>query len=593
MAGQAMSARPDRQLSVGKIMSIIYDTVIRNGIIHDGSGAEPYVADVAVHGGVICAMGRIDAPGRTEIDAKGFLVTPGFVDIHTHYDAQSTWDERLVPSSWHGVTTVLMGNCGVGFAPARRDDQDALVELMEGVEDLPGACLHEGLPWNWETVPEYLDVLAGRRFDMDLGALLPHAPLRVYVMGERGLRREAAMPEDIVRMRELTAQAMRAGAFGFSTSRTIAHRTKAGELTPMIRAQEEELLGIAQGMADAGHGILEWVSDWDQPDPETEFAMLRRIVQKTGRPCLYSLGQRHDRPTEWRRLLEMSIQAEREGIVIRPVIAPRPIGSLFSLSGTQNPFSATPTYRSIAHLPLEERIAEMQRPEIKARILSEDPFEESEFAYFDRMGRERMYEQMYLLDDELNYEPQREKSVASMAARMGRRGDDLVYDLLLQNGGKEFLFGVFSGYAGFNLAPTEEMLRHSVVLMGLGDGGAHVGFISDASFPTYLLTWWGRDRPRGRRPLPELIRRLTSENAQILGLADRGLLRPGLRADINVIDFDHLKLEKPVAEADLPAGGKRLKQKSRGYVATMVAGQITYRDGQETHALPGKLLRQR
>jgi N-acyl-D-aspartate/D-glutamate deacylase len=573
-------------------MSTAIDVVIRNGTVHDGTGADPYQADIAIDRGVIQAIGRIEARGRTEIDAAGLLVTPGFVDIHTHYDAQATWDTRLAPSSWHGVTTALMGNCGVGFAPARSEHRQALVRLMEGVEDLPGACLHEGLNWNWESFADYLDVLADRRFDMDLCALLPHAPLRVYVMGERGLRREAATPDDIARMRELSAQAMRAGAFGFSTSRTIAHRTKDGDLTPMVRAHEDELLGIVQGMADAGHGMLEWVSDWDQPDPETEFAMLRRIVQKTGRPCVYSLGQRHERPREWRRLLDMSVQAQREGIIIRPVIAPRPIGSLFGLSGTQNPFSATPTYRSIAHLPLEERILQMRRPDIKARILAEDPFKDSEFAYFERMGKERMYERMFVLDDRLVYEPAQEHSVASMAARAGRNADELVYDLLLQNDGKDFLFSIFSGYADYNLDPTEEMLRHSVVLMGLGDGGAHVGFISDASFPTYLLTWWGRDRPKGRRSLPELIRRLTLENAQAMGLTDRGALRPGLKADINIIDFERLALEKPVVESDLPAGGKRMKQKAQGYVATLVAGQVTYQESHATQALPGRLLRQ-
>jgi N-acyl-D-aspartate/D-glutamate deacylase len=569
-----------------------YDLVIRNGSVVDGSGAPAFKADVAVKGGTIAAVGAFTGTGAQELDARGQLVTPGFVDIHTHYDGQAIWDQHLTPGSWHGVTTVVMGNCGVGFAPVRPQDRDALIELMEGVEDIPGPCLHEGLRWNWESFADYLDALEAVPRDTDVCAQLPHGPLRVYVMGERALRLENATADDIAQMRRLTAEAMRAGGFGFTTSRTISHKTVKGDPTPMLRAREDELMGIAMGLADAGHGQIEFVSDWDQPDAATEFAMLRRLVERSGRSCVFSLNQRHgERSRVWRELLELSDQAAAQGVPMRPITAPRPIGSLFGLTGTQNPFAGTPTYRALAHLPLAERVARLREPDIRRRILSEDPYKESSFPLFERMGFEAMYEHMFLLGDPPNYEPPRESSIASIARRESRSGAEVAYDMLLADGGTGFLYATFTNYNEFSSEPTREMLNHPNAMIGLGDGGAHVGFITDAGFPTYLLTHWGRDRASGRQPVEELVRRYTSDPAATVGLHDRGFVRPGLKADLNIIDFERLALAKPYVVADLPAGGKRLLQKASGYSATILSGVVTYRDGEATGATPGRLVR--
>lgn len=569
-----------------------FDLVIRNGRVVDGTGAPAFAADVAVKDGRIAAVGTIAGTGHKEMDARGQLVTPGFIDIHTHYDGQAIWDEQLAPSSWHGVTTVVMGNCGVGFAPVRPGDRDALIELMEGVEDIPGPCLSEGLRWNWESFADYMDALDARERDTDVCAQLPHGPLRVYVMGERALKLENATPQDIEQMRQLTAEAMRAGAFGFTTSRTISHKTIKGDPTPMLRAQEDELTGIAMGLADAGHGQIEFVSDWDQPSPAAEFGMLRRLVEKSGRSCVFSLNQRHGERSEmWRELLTLSDQAAADGLRMRPVTAPRPIGSLFGLTGTQNPFAGTPTYRSIANLPLDERVARMRDPEIRRRILSEDPYKESTFPLFERMGFEKMYEHMFLLGNPPNYEPARENSIANIARREGRTGAEVAYDMLLDDDGQGFLYATFTGFNEFVCEPTREMLNHPNAMIGLGDGGAHVGFITDACFPTYLLTHWGRDRASGRQPVEELVRRYTSDPAVTVGLLDRGVIKPGMKADLNVIDFDRLALGKPYVVDDLPAGGKRLLQKATGYTATILSGEITYLDGEATGATPGRLVR--
>ncbi len=569
-----------------------FDLIIRGGQVVDGSGAPAHQADVGVRGGVITAIGQIDARGAAEIDARGLLVTPGFIDIHTHFDGQAIWDECLAPSSWHGVTTVVMGNCGVGFAPVKPAHREALIELMEGVEDIPGACLHQGLQWNWESFGDYLDELDRHPRDVDVCAQLPHGPLRVYVMGERALRLEPANADDIAAMRALTAEAMRDGAFGFSTSRTFAHKSSKGTPTPMMRAHEDELAGIAMGMADAGHGQIEYVSDWDQPDPATEFAMLARVIEASGRTCVFTCNQRHgDANWVWRELLRLSDDAAARGLPIRPVSAPRPVGSLFGLSGTQNPFSATPTYKSIAHLPLAQRVAAMGQSEVRQRILSEDPFEGSTFPLFKLMGFDKMYERMFLLTDPPDYEPPKESSVAAIARRQGRSGAQVAYDMMLSNEGRDFLYVAFTSFDDFTLASVQETLTHRNALIGLGDAGAHVGFITDASFTTWLLKHWGRDRPTGRQPVEELVRRYTSDPAGAVGLHDRGLLQVGLKADINVIDFDQLAIEMPYPVDDLPGGGRRLMQKARGYRATIVSGVVTYRDGEHTGEKPGRLVR--
>lgn len=559
--------------------------VIRGGTVVDGTGAEPFDADVAIVGDRIVAIGTVNANGAEEIDARGRIVTPGFVDIHTHYDGQAVWDRHMAPSAWHGVTTAVMGNCGVGFAPCRPDDREKLVELMEGVEDIPGPVMHEGLNWQWESFEEYLQTLETLPRDIDLCALLPHAALRVYVMGERAIRHEAATEEDITRMRGLTAEAVRSGAFGFSTSRTISHKSLNGEYTPTLRAHEDELTGIALGMKDAGAGFLEIVSDWNEPDPETEFATLRRVVEASGRTAVFSLTQRHDRPHFWRDLLRLAGEAAEDGLSIRPVVAPRPIGILLGLEGSQNPFSGTPSYKAIAGLPLAERVAAMRDPETRRRILSEDPVKESTFPLIHRIS----FSKMFRLGSPANYEPDQADSIAAIADREGRTAPEVAYDMLLENEGRAFIYTPLVNFAAYDMSVPEAMLSDRNAIMGLGDGGAHVGFILDAGFPTWLMSYWGRER--GRFSMADSIRRLTSDTASAAGLSDRGVIAVGKKADLNVIDWDRLGFSDPYVAFDLPAGGKRLLQKTTGYDATIVSGQITYRDGAATGALPGAVVR--
>ena len=560
------------------------DLVIRGGTIVDGSGGPSMAGDVAIAGGMIVAVGAVPGRGAREIDAAGKLVTPGFVDIHTHYDAQAVWDSHLTPSAQHGVTSVVMGNCGVGFAPCKPADRARLIELMEGVEDIPGAVMNEGLTWSWESFPEYLDALERRARDVDVCALLPHAAVRVFVMGDRAIALEDANQSDIAAMREISRQAMQAGAFGFSTSRSISHKTLSGDHTPTLRAQEEELLGIAMGMKDAGAGMLEIVSEW-APDPDAEFAMVRRITERSGRPTVFTLTQRHARPEVWRDLLRHADTAAADGVPIRPVFGPRATGALLSLSGSQNPFSGTRTYQTIAHLPLAERVARMRDPAIRASILVEDPTEFNKFPLFHRLR----WDMMFRFGDPPIYEPKAEDSFAAIAAREGRTPQDVTYDALLESEGTDFIYTTISSYAYGDLRMAEELLGNRNCIMGLGDGGAHVGFILDAGFQTWMLSHWGRDL--GRFTPEELIRRVTSDTAQAAGLHDRGLLRVGMKADVNVIDWARLGADKPYIAHDLPAGGKRLLQTVHGYDATIVSGEVTYRHGVATGALPGKLVR--
>ena len=567
-------------------MSTEATLIIRGGTIVDGTGAAAYEGDVALAGDKILAVGDIGSTrAAEEIDAKGKIVTPGFVDIHTHYDGQAVWDRHMAPSAWHGVTTAVMGNCGVGFAPCKPADREKLVELMEGVEDIPGPVMHEGLNWQWEGFGEYLDVLDRLPRDIDLCTLLPHAALRVYVMGERAIQHEQANQADIAKMRDLTRDAIQAGAFGFSTSRTISHKTLAGDFTPTLRAHEDELTGIAMGMKEAGSGFLEIVSDWNEPSPEGEFAVLRRVVEKSGRTAVFSLTQRHDRPDFWRDLMRMSNEAKADGLSIRPVAAPRPIGILLGLEGSQNPFSGTPTYKSISHLPLDQRVAAMRDPEVRAKILADDPIKESTFPLIHWIS----FSKMFRLGSPANYEPQRDQSISALAEREGRTPQEVAYDILLERDGKAFIYTPLVNFASYDMSTPEAMLADPNVIMGLGDGGAHVGFILDAGFPTWLMSYWGRDR--NRFAMEDVIRRLTSDTAGAAGLSDRGVLKAGKKADVNVIDWDVVGFSDPYVTFDLPAGGKRLLQKSTGYAATIASGEVTYRDGAATGSLPGRVVR--
>jgi len=567
-------------------MERAYDLVIRGGRVVDGTGADAYEADVGVKDGRIAVVGDVAGRGAEEIDAHGLLVTPGFVDIHTHYDGQATWDQRLQPSSWHGVTTVVMGNCGVGFAPCRPGDHDRLIRLMEGVEDIPFPVLAEGLPWNWESYPDYLDSLQGRTFDIDVGAQLPHAALRVYVMGERGANREPATEADIAAMAAIAKRAVEAGALGFSTSRTLNHRTSDGQPTPTLTAAEDELMGIALGLKAAGKGVLQFVSDF--ADAEAEFGLMRRLVERSGRPLSFSLLQGHRAPEGYRFLLERLSQATAAGLPIRAQVAGRPVGVLFGFELTLNPFSQTQAYGEIAGLPFDERVARLRDPAVRARLLSEEVENRRGFAG----TQPRNWGQMYLMQAEPDYEPTADSTVEAIAAARGVDPEVVALDHMLSNGGRGMLYLPFLNYAEGSLDPSWVMLQHPDCVPGLSDGGAHVGMICDGSFPTSNLIHWARDRTRGPRlRLEDLVAGQTRRTAETVGLYDRGLIAPGYRADLNVIDFDRLKLHAPQVAHDLPAGGRRLIQRAEGYVATIVAGQVTYRDGEPTGALPGRLLR--
>ena len=563
-----------------------YDLVVRGGSVADGSGGEIYEADVAVSGGHIAAVGKVSGRGAEEIDARGKLVTPGFVDVHTHYDGQATWDARMQPSSWHGCTTVVMGNCGVGFAPCRSEDHDRLIRLMEGVEDIPFPVLTEGLPWNWESYPDYLDALSKRRFDIDIGSQLPHAALRVFVMGERGANREPATPTDITAMATIAEAAMRAGALGFSTSRTLNHRTSDGQPTPTLTAGEDELMGIALAMKAANAGVLQFVSDF--ADPAEEFAMLRRLVERSGRPLSFSLLQSPRAPESWRMLLDGVAQANADGLCIRAQVAGRPVGVLLGFELTMNPFSQHPVYREIAALPHAERVAALRDPGFRERLLTAPSNNEPGFAVSTLSN----WAEMFVMDGAFDYEPLASDSLQARADRQGVQPEALALDALLAGGGKGMLYVPFLNYAQGNLDPAHAMLTHPNTIPGLSDGGAHVGMICDGSFPTYNLSHWTRDRVRGTKlSVEQIVKMQCADTAAALDLHDRGRLTPGLRADLNVIDYDRLKLRPPEVAYDLPAGGRRLIQKADGYVASIVAGEITYRDGEPTGALPGKLVR--
>ena len=562
-----------------------HELVIRGGNVVDGTGDPARTADVAVRDGRIAEVGRVAGRGTRELDADGLLVTPGFVDIHTHYDGQATWGERMIPSAWHGVTTVVSGNCGVGFAPVRPADHDRLIELMEGVEDIPGTVLHEGLRWNWESFGEFMDALETRTFDVDVAVQVPHGALRLHVMGERGAQREPATDADIATMALLARDAIAGGALGFTTSRTLNHRTSRGELTPTLTASADELVGIARAIGETGQGVLQVVSDF--ADVDDEFAIFRRMAEESGRPLSFSLVQ--VRGDAWRHQLALLSDATAAGVEMRAQVAPRAVGLLLGLQCTLHPLVTNPVYRELADLPLAERVVALEHPEVKRRVLAAA----ADAAPGAALGGRLLgaFHRMFELADPPDYEPDPSASVARRAEREGRDALDLAYDLLLADGGRAMLYLPSLNWADGNLDATGEMLAHPDTVVGLGDGGAHVGTICDASFPTTLLAWWGRDRPHGRLDLPLLVHRQTAAPAAAVGLHDRGVLAPGRRADVNVIDFERLTARRPEMVFDLPAGGKRLVQRADGYVATVAGGTITYEHGEASGPLPGRLVR--
>jgi len=582
----------------------MHDLVIRGGTIVDGSGAESFTGDVAVKDGLIAGVGTIEGSAAREIDASGKVVAPGFVDIHTHYDGQATWDQEMAPSSWHGVTTVVMGNCGVGFAPAKPDRHEWLISLMEGVEDIPGIALTEGMSWDWESLPEYLDALERKPHAIDFAVQVTHDPLRVYVMGDRAVCDEPATAEDIAEMRRLTREALEAGAIGFSTGRSDVHRSADGEWTPSSEATAGELAGIAKAFQGLDHGVLQAVNDFDlerEGDAfDREFDILEAFARGAGgRPFSLSLMQRDFAPDQWLRIIERAEKAHAAGLDIRLQVAPRGIGVITGLQCTFHPFIGFPSYKAICGLPLAERVARMRDPAFKRRLLAEEsetlagdgtpvpPIVDALMAAIDYVASKT-----FLLGDNPDYEQTAETSVLHMAEARGVPALEMIYDLLLEDEGRALLYFPIYNYTEMNFDNLHSMMQHPLSIMGLSDGGAHVGTICDSSFPTYLLSYWTRDRERGPRlSLADAVRRLTADIADYAGLHDRGRLQPGLKANINVIDHERLRLYAPRMVQDLPAGGQRLLQDAAGYRAIIVAGKTVVEADRLTGATPGRLVR--
>jgi N-acyl-D-aspartate/D-glutamate deacylase len=567
-----------------------YDLVIRGACIYDGGGSAPFEADIGIIGDRIVCVGVLSGSTKREIDARGLIATPGFVDIHTHYDCQVTWDERLRPSSDHGVTTVVMGNCAVGVAPCRPGDRGLLQHVIAGVEDIPETVMTEGLAWDWETFPEYMEMLAGRTADVDFAAQIPHSALRVYVMGKRGAEREPATAADLAAMSALVREGLQVGALGVSTSHTLAHRTPTGSLAPAETAAEEELLALARPLEEVGHGVFQLMIDFHDLSDEgsSTFDMLTRVAKAAGRPLSYLLAQFNHIPEGWRTLLDLTARANAQGIDIKAQVAPRGIGVMLGLDLSLNPFSLRPTYRSIEHLPLAERVMRMREPAIRAAILGETNGD----AHPNTTILLASLENLAPLGSSPDYEPAPEKFLGYRAAAEGRTIEEIAYELLLEDEGRAILYQPFGNYAYKSLDAVLEMMLHPYSLVALGDGGAHCGLISDAAYPTYMLTHWVQSRTRGARvELRWAIKALTSEPAAALGLHDRGLIKPGYKADLNIIDLAAMRLHAPEVTYDLPGGGRRIRQTADGYRFTIVSGTVTYQDGQPTGVLPGRLVR--
>ncbi len=565
----------------------MYDLIIKNGTIYDGTGDKPFVADIAIKGRKIEAIGELDEVSKQTINAEGKIVAPGFVDIHTHYDGQVTWDPYLRPSTYHGVTTVVMGNCGVGFSPCKPEERDWLISLMEGVEDIPGTALHEGINWQWESFPEYLDILENKPLAIDVGTQIPHGAVRAYVMGQRGIDREEATQEEIDRMSQIVKEAIQAGAFGFSTSRTEKHRDSSGALTPSITAHKNELVSIANSIGELNSGVLQGISDFY--DFESEFDIFKEMSQSSGRPISITVEQMDQRPDWWHQLLDGIEAAQNKGINMYGQVPPRATGINMGLEVTLNPFTFYPSFYDLSKKSLEEKVATMRDPKFKKKLLSEQPV-----SIGNPLVEEitQSFNKMFRLGDPANYEPDPDSSFKAIAKKQNISPQEVAYDCLLEKEGKALIYHPLFNYLPGNLDFVEKMLNHPYSISGLGDAGAHCGAISDASFPTTLIQHWGRDRTRGKKiPLEKLISMQTLETSRLLGISDRGVLKEGYKADINVIDFDNLTLHEPEVLHDLPAGGRRLVQKASGYEYTIVSGQIAFENGEATGALNGRLIR--
>jgi N-acyl-D-amino-acid deacylase len=565
----------------------VHDLVIRNGLVIDGSSSPGRINDIAVDGDRIVEVGPAVGRGRREIDADGLLVTPGFVDIHTHYDAQVSWDPWLTPSSWHGVTTVVMGNCGVGFAPAAPDRHEWLIELMEGVEDIPGSAMVDGITWNWESFPEYLDAVASQRRVLDVGAQIGHGPLRGYVMGERGAANEPANGEDIAAMSQLVEQALRAGALGFSTSRTPIHRSKSGELVPGTHADADELLGIGDALGRAGHGVFQYAPEHIVL-PSKEWGWMRQLAERTGRTVSVNLNQADDGPEVWRDVLSLLDEDAAAGRPIVAQAAGRSIGLLMCLHGSVHPLMFHPAWRDLAFSSHDDRLTVLRSPEGRRRFVEEIPNDD----LYRKVVVERSSRMFPMVEGGIDYEPTVEASVAAIAQRNNQPVMAIILDQLLADDGNGMLYVPFFNYAYGDLSFSYELHRHPSTRMGLSDAGAHCGAICDGGTPTFMLTHWTRDRTRGPLlPLEHIVHRQTRQTAELYGLLDRGLIAPGYRADINVIDYDSLGFEAPRMAFDFPGGARRLVQRGRGYNAVFCAGVQTVAHDEFTGELPGQLIR--
>jgi N-acyl-D-amino-acid deacylase len=579
----------------------MYDRIIKGGTIVDGTGVRPFVADVAILDGRIAEIGTITAPARDTIDATGLLVTPGWVDVHSHYDGQVTWDSQLAPSFWHGVTTVLMGNCGVGFAPCRPDRRDFLIGLMEGVEDIPGTALAEGIKWEWESFPQYLDALDRKSWALDVAAQMPHGALRAYVMGDRAGRKEPATAADIAEMVRLTAEAQDAGSFGFSTSRTVFHKALDGVPVPGTYAEQDEIYAIAETLARSGHGVLEvapTTPDESSEAPATELAWMAEVSAKTGIPITFLCLQHNQRPDWWKVQLDYCDAARARGANVVPQVFCRAISVMLGLRSKFHPFIRGATFKSLQSLPFAEMVRRLKTdPELRRRMALEgvanvygaddpsDPF----------AGQMNLaWDKVYALSNPPNYEPTPDQSIGAIAAAQGRDPREVLLDILLEDEGESFIQYPFMGFANGDLGPVYDMLANAHSIPGAADGGAHVATICDGGIPTFMLTHWVRDRTAGARfPIEYIVKKQTADTAALYGFDDRGMIKPGLRADLNIIDFDHLGFDPPRMIHDLPAGGPRLMQKATGYVATLVNGEIIQQNGEDTGRRPGKLVRSR